>query len=225
MEENQNGLNGQEAPRTYGEESANQSNYGNQPNYGGQPNYGNQPNYGGQPNYGNQPNYGGQPNYGEQRYPYAYGAGGQMMPANVNNIFCYILLAVMPLHKIVIILSNYFSFKSLDLNSVMAGDVSSAVNPAVSVLSVFNYVFWILYIVFLILDIVQINKAQYKITGLVLFGIFLKQGYYVWRAHVLREKMTFPIVYTVCFVLLTVANYAYSMYLSFGMVSDIMNMM
>ena len=107
----------------------------------------------------------------------------------------------------------------------MAGDVSSAVNPAVSVLSVFNYVFWILYIVFLILDIVQINKAQYKITGLVLFGIFLKQGYYVWRAHVLREKMTFPIVYTVCFVLLTVANYAYSMYLSFGMVSDIMNMM
>ena len=134
MEENQNGMNGQEAPRTYGQES---QVYG-QPNNGGQQMY-------------NQPNY-GQPNNG-QRYPYAYAAGGQMAPVKVNNIFCYLLLVVMPLHKIIIMLSNYLAFESMDLNSVMAGDVSSTVNPAVGVLSVFNYAFWILYVVFINLDI------------------------------------------------------------------------
>lgn len=208
MEENQNGMNEQEAPRTYGEDSQMYANEG-------------------QPNQQmNQQPYEGQPNYGEQaRYPYAYAAGGQMMPAKVNSIFCYILLAVMPLHKIIVMLINYLTFKSFDLNSVMAGDISSMTNPAVSVLSILNYVFWALYIVFVILDIVQMNKGQYKITGLILFAIFLKQGYYAWRAHLLKEKMTVPVIYTVLFSLLTIANYVYSFYLSFGMMADMMNMM
>lgn len=209
MEEYQNGTNGQGAPQTYGEESQMRA-QGNMPNeqYG-------------QPNPQTDGQY-GQPN----PYPYAYGPGGPgMAPARINNVFCYILLAVMPLHKIITMLTNYITFKSMDLNSIMAGDVSSTVSPVISVLSILNYVFWILYIVFIILDIVQINKGGYKITGLVLFAIFLKQGYYAWRAHVLGEKMTVPVVYTVFFSILTVINYAYAFYLSFGMVSDMMNMM
>jgi len=211
MEEYQNGTNGQGAPQTYGEESQMRA-QGNMPNEQyGQPN----PQMNGQ--YG-QPN----PN----PYPYAYGPGGPgMAPARINQVFCYILLAVMPLHKIITMLTNYITFKSMDLNSIMAGDVSSTVSPVTGVLSILNYVFWILYIVFIILDIVQINKGGYKITGLVLFAIFLKQGYYAWRAHVLGEKMTVPVVYTVFFSILTVINYAYAFYLSFGMVSDMMNMM
>ena len=226
MEEYQNGTNGQGAPQTYGEESQMRA-QGNMPNQQPNEQYGqSNPQMNGQYGQSN-PQMNGQ--YGQSNpnpYPYAYGPGGPgMAPARINNVFCYILLAVMPLHKIITMLTNYITFKSMDLNSIMAGDVSSTVSPVISVLSILNYVFWILYIVFIILDIVQINKGGYKITGLVLFAIFLKQGYYAWRAHVMGEKMTVPVVYTVFFAILTVINYAYAFYLSFGMVSDMMNMM
>ncbi len=226
MEEYQNGTNGQGAPQTYGEESQMRA-QGNMPNQQPNEQYG-QPNpqmngqYG-QPNPQMNGQY-GQPN--PNPYPYAYGPGGPgMAPARINNVFCYILLAVMPLHKIVAMLSSYITFKSMDLNSVMAGDVSSTVSPVISVLSILSYAFWIIYIVFIILDIVQINKGGYKITGLVLFAIFLKQGYYAWRAHVLGEKMTVPVIYTVFFSILTIINYIYAFYLSFGIMADMMTMM
>ena len=65
-------------------------------------------------------------------------------------------------------------------------------------------------IVFLILDIVRVHKSGAPITGLILFAIFLRQGYYIWRAHVLKRNMTFPIVYTVIYALLTIAYTVYS---------------
>ena len=50
------------------------------------------------------------------------------------------------------------------------------------------------------------NKAGYKITGLVLFAIFLNPGYYIWRAYVLGRKKTVPIIYTVVYALLMLIN-------------------
>lgn len=59
-------------------------------------------------------------------------------------------------------------------------------------------------IVFIVLDIVQIYKNNYPITGLILFAIFLRPAYYIWRCHILRKKMTPAIIYTVLYYVSTI---------------------
>lgn len=67
-------------------------------------------------------------------------------------------------------------------------------------------------IVFVVLDIIKISKAHYKITGLILFAIFLQPGYYIWRAYILNRKKTFPIIYTILLVVLWLAYFVYLVY-------------
>ena len=79
QQNNQNGWNGSEAPRTYGEDTKmyqNRQNAPQQPNYGSgqnpyqQPNYGNSQNAYQQPDYGNAQNMNQQPNYGNSQNAY-----------------------------------------------------------------------------------------------------------------------------------------------------------
>ena len=86
--------------------------------------------------------------------------------------------------------------------------------------SVIAFALSIAMIVFLVLDIVKINKAGYKITGLILFAIFLRPGYYIWRAYILGRKKTFPIIYTVIYSLLVAGSVIYSVVGIFRMVFD-----
>jgi len=121
QQNNQNGWNGSEAPRTYGEDTKmyqNRQNAPQQPNYGSgqnpyqQPNYGNSQNAYQQPDYGNaqnmnqQPNYGNsqnayqQPNYGNGQNPYQQPNYGnwqgnpypQEQHGPVSDVLCNILL-------------------------------------------------------------------------------------------------------------------------------------
>ena len=55
-----------------------------------------------------------------------------------------------------------------------------------------------------------------------LFAIFLKPGYYVWRAHLLKRKMAFPIVYTVLYALLIMAEIGFVMMQAFSLVMNVM---
>lgn len=237
MEENQNGMNGQEAPRTYGEESkiyenrAGKSSYGNQP---GQQDYGNQPNQQGYGNqsyqngYGNQPgSYYQQPNYnpyGQQPYGNGYG-----MPqyGQVRDIFCYFLLVIMPLRAIISMIANKMIYDSVDgYESILDGSyLNGMMGGAYSALSAVNNLLFLAFIVFAVLDIVAVHKGNYKITGLILFAIFLNPGYYIWRAYVLRQKKTVPVIYTVVYSLLFAANIIYSLYRSFEMAFEMVGMM
>ena len=123
QQNNQSGWNGNEAPRTYGEDTKmyqNRQNASQQPNYGNgqnayqQPNYGNGQNAYQQPNYGNgqnayrQPNYGNgqnpyqQPNYGNGQNPYQQPNYGnwqgnpypQEQHGPVSDVLCNILLVI-----------------------------------------------------------------------------------------------------------------------------------
>lgn len=283
MEENQNGNYGQEAPRTYGEESKlyangqpemsnppgdNQTGYGmpnqgysqtgngmpnQQPGYNqagyGMPNQGysqtgygmpnqqpeyNQPGYGmpnQQPGY-NQPGY-GMPNQQPGYQQFGYGQPGYMKPqpqyGTVKNVFCYILLVLMPVRQILAMISTKISFSAvsgLDYDSIMSGNYMRYMNEMVSgtsqILSLVANLLLVAYIVFVVLDIVNVYKANYKITGLILFAIFLNPGYYIWRAYVMKQKKTVPIIYTVIYSLLVLANFFYTFYLSFSMTLDMM---
>ena len=199
-----------QANQPYGQQPCSPQGQANQP-YGqqpyGQPSqpYGQQP-YG-QPNqpYGQQP-YGqqpyGQPNqpYGQQ--PYGQQPYGQQQYGKVRDIFCKILLVLLPLRLILSMVYTTISFSGIDNNGMM--DFSA--NGAVGVLAILSNLLFIGYIIFVIFDIIEVNKAKYKITGLILFAILFNLGYYLWRAYILGRKKTIPIIYTVCYVCLNIVS-------------------
>ena len=193
-------------PQSEAEQSQPNQPYGQQPY--GQPNqpYG-QPNQPySQPNqpYGQQP-YGQQP-YGQPNQPYGQSYGqqpyGQPQYGQVRDIFCNILLVLLPLRLILSMVYTTISFSGIDNNGMM--DFSA--NGAVGVLAILSNLLFIGYIIFVILDIIEVNKAKYKITGLILFAILFNLGYYLWRAYILGRKKKIPIIYTVCYVCLNIVS-------------------
>lgn len=173
----------------------------------------------------------GQPPYGQQ--PYMNNDYTQPPHGEVKDLFCIALLIVMPLRLIVGLISTvvtYSSMGNISYSSVMDGSYLNVVtaitaSPGYTMLTILSRVLFIAYVIFIIIDIVGIRKAGYKITGLILFGIFLNYGYYIWRAYILGRKKTGPVVYTVCYSVLAVVNViitvVYAMNFSLGMLGTI----
>ena len=240
QQNNQNGWNGSEAPRTYGEDTKmyqNRQNAPQQPNYGSgqnpyqQPNYGNSQNAYQQPDYGNAQNMNQQPNYGNGQNPYQQPNYGnwqgnpypQEQHGPVSDVLCNILLVIFMAQIIinfVVFGATWNAMAGEGIDAYLDGSVS--LGSPVQMLSMFSNLLFVAMLVLLILDIVKISNQKYKITGLVLFAIFLRPGYYVWRAHVLKRKMTFPIIYTIVYSGVTVAYFFYSFYKVFSLTFGIM---
>lgn len=158
--------------------------------------------------------------YGQNMYNQAYQNPPVYMNVNgampqpqkpVKDAFCNILLVLNPLLLLVGFMTMFGMVKTMT-GSMMYGFYRTT-SPYL-VIYVAGIILMLLLgvaaIVFLILDIVRVHKSGAPITGLILFAIFLRQGYYIWRAHVLKRNMTFPIVYTVIYALLTIAYTVYS---------------
>ena len=192
MEENRDAQN---QPRTYGDESRM---YENQSQNGQQ-----------QWNGGNQ-------NYGQQQWN---GYAPQPQHGSVNDACCYVLLAVWILRILVMFLSSQKVYSVLTPENMLDGSYFDVIFNSTSVgLSLFSNLLNMLFLVCVIVDIVMIYRQNYKITGLILFAIFLRPGYYIWRAHILGRKKTFPIIYTVAYVLLLIAYWLYMFYQAFLLV-------
>ena len=182
----------------------------------GQQTYGDQQYNNGQQTYGNQQYNNGQQTYGNQQYN-----NGQQGP--VSDIFCYLLLIVMPLREIISMVATSSVFQAMTYDSIMDGSYMNVMyNGSYVIFSLLNYALLAAFIIFVVIDIVKINKQNYKILGLILFAIFLKPGYYVWRAHLLKRKMAFPIVYTVLYALLIMAEIGFVMMQAFSLVMNVM---
>lgn len=194
--------------------------YGQNPNYNnGQPYYGQNPGYNnGQPYYGQNPGYNnGQPYYGQQPYanPQAFWQQAQPAPEPVSNIFYYIMMALFAISAIISIVaaSNLIThtFSSMDFDSVAGQDYLSLYSymmdsfsniPGYYMYSTLNSLLRLAVIVVAIIDIVHVHKKGYPILGLILFTIFCKPGYFIWRAYVVKQKKSVPVLYTVAYVLI-----------------------
>lgn len=188
--------------------------YGQNNNYGGgQPYYG-QPYYGQNPDYNNEQPYG---YYGQQPYANPQAAWQQTRPAPepVSNIFYYIMMALFALSAIISIFaaSNLITttFSSMDFDSVAGQDYLSLYSymmdsftgiPGYSVYSTLSSLLGLAVLVFAIIDIVHVHKKGYPILGMILFTIFCKPGYFIWRAYVVKQKKLVPVLYTVAYVLI-----------------------
>lgn len=206
--------------------AGNPGNYGNQQSGLGfnQPGYGpggytNQP-YGGiyGPGYGNP--------YTARNSPYGYG-GEQPWHGPVKDLYCYIVLAVMVLRMLVLTATSWIMFGVIDdYYSLINGSYVYRLqgNTLYTALANISSLLFFSYIVFVVMDIVAVNRANYKITGLILFAIFFTPGYYLWRTHILGRKKTPAIIYTVCYSLLVLANvvmiFAESFSLAMGLMQN-----
>lgn len=193
--------NGYQNNNQYGNPNGYQSNnqYGNPNGYQNNNQYGNPNGYQNNNPYGNANGY--QNNY---QYNNAYNSQNQPVHGKVSNVFCYILLVIMPLSNIISMMMYNMVFGLMEglsyeelYTEYVERVMELATAPGYMTLSMLTYALSIGFIVFVILDIVKVHKQNYKITGLILFAIFLKPGYYLWRAHVLGEKKTIPVLYTI----------------------------
>lgn len=155
------------------------------------------------------------------------------MHGEVKKLFCNALLIVMPIRMIVAILQNIMTFSVMEEISYSNFEDGSymnqltviTANPVYTMLTILGNVLFMASIIFMVIDIMGIYKANYRITGLVLFGIFLNYGYYIWRAYILGQKKTAPIIYTVCYTLLAVINMVISVIYTANLSMGILNSM
>jgi len=193
----------------------------NQQYYGQNTGYNNQQYYGPNTGYNNGQYYG----YGQQPYtnPQAAFRPAEPVREPVTNLFYYILMALSAVSAIIGIIaaksliSNMFS--SIDFNSVAGQDFATMYSsmmysfsnaPGYAAYSVLSSVLGFAILVISIIDIVCVHKKGYPILGLILFTILCKPGYFIWRAYVLKQKKTIPILYTVTYVLLYIVYFIWS---------------
>ncbi len=94
----------------------------------------------------------------------------------------------------------------------MEGNVTFAMlrNPAYLACYMGSLLLAFAVLVLSIIDMIQVNKVTGKFVGLLLFCLFCRPGYIIWREHILGQKKTLGIVNIVIWVLYFI--------LAFGMI-------
>lgn len=154
--------------------------------------------------------------YQQNQSPYnqqqqnAYSIYEEAKPA-VKDIYTYLTMVLVVLSTIVtfiinMILSEAYSMGNT-LQEVVDATIAISQEPKVLLLSTASDVLFWLTVVFLVLDIMQLSRAGKKIGGAIAFAIFLRPAYFIWRAHLLGNKKTVPIIYAILVYMITFTQY------------------
>lgn len=143
--------------------------------------------------------------------PYqAYTTYEEVKP-QIKQTIAYILMALVAVSGIVdfiynALLSRVYSMGDT-MEEIIDATLSFSQEPVMLALSTIKDIFFWAIIVCLVLDIVKLRKAGKKITGAILFAIFLRPAYFIWRAHLLGQKKLLPIIYAVAVYILKFAEW------------------
>lgn len=92
------------------------------------------------------------------------------------------------------------------LEEIVDVTITVSQEPVMVLLStITDILFWAI-VVCIIIDIIQLRKAGKNITGAILFAIFLRPAYFIWRAHLLAQKKLVPIIYAIAVYLIFIAQ-------------------
>lgn len=178
----------------------------------GAPNYNQGYNPNGAPNYNQGYNPYGAPNYNQGYNPYGNPYGNpyansyqgvyEQTKAPVSNTFAIVLMAIFGLRCLLTLVQSWMTVDFIqyasDIYELEAMLTSISVNyPEYTAISLVISLASIAFYSFAIADIYKINKAGYKVTGLILFTILFPIGYFIWRAYLLKQKKTGAIIFTV----------------------------
>jgi len=166
-----------------------------------------------------QSNWQEQSSYSQQAYS-AYTPYEREKPV-VKKIFARVLMVVILLTQVLGIVFNTIASRAYSmgdtLKEIMDALMLIAQEPPMVVLSMISDVLFWVTVAFMILDIVQLRNAGKKITGAILFAIFLRPAYFIWRAHLLGEKKVIPIIYAVVSYIISIVQYAVVFFASMDM--------
>ena len=119
----------------------------------------------------------------------------------VKKVFANILMVIVAVAAVVNLITTYMVLDAYymgnSVEEVVQITLAIAEQPLYVVISTIADFLLMAAIALLILDIIQLSRAKMKITGAILFAIFLRPAYFIWRAHLLGQKKTAPIVYCV----------------------------
>ena len=194
--------------------------YNNGQYYGQNNGYNNGQYYGQNAGYNNGQYYG--QNNGQYYGPY-YGPFAQPVREPVSNVFYYILMALTAVSGVATVSVTISMIRSLVDSSLLSGiDLDAVTN---SYAFIYNYLLdvfsnsqtYLIYsrlnsalkfalLMITITDIVLVRRKGYPIFGMILFAIFCRPGYFLWRAHTVNQKKLVPALFT-CFYLLLYAYY------------------
>lgn len=161
-----------------------------------------------------------QNSYSQQIYS-AYTPYENVKP-EVKKIFARVLMVVILLTQVLGIVFNTIASRVYSMGDTVEEIIDALMlitqEPSMVVLSVIGDVLFWMTVAFMILDIIQLRNAGKKITGAILFAIFLRPAYFIWRAHLLGEKKVIPIIYAVVTYIISIAQYVVILYASMEMV-------
>ena len=139
----------------------------------------------------------------------AYASYEEPRPA-VRKTYAAILMVLVAISGIIAFISNIMAAEAYamgnTLEEVMDAILVIASQPEYRVLTTISDTLFFAMVAFFIMDISQIRKAGKKTKGAILFAVFLRPAYFVWRAHLLGEKKIIPIIYAIIFYLVTFAE-------------------
>ena len=157
-----------------------------------------------------------------QQNPYQQYTPYEEPKQKVKQVFAYILMVLIAITGIINLVTTMLSAEAYhignSLEDVVNATLAIAEQPLFSVLSTFGDFIFIATVVLFVFDIRQLYKAGNKITGSILFAIFLRPAYFIWRAYLLGQKKAGPIVYTICVYLLSFIGFFVMMLAASAMV-------
>ena len=218
--------------QNYGQQYYGQQGYNQQYQNYGQQNYGQQgynqqfQNYG-QQNYGQQGYNQQYQNYGQQGYNQQYynPQSSRPMPAgDVPGIFNWLIMILFPISYIISFICVKELMSAEMVESIMNGGHMATItfSPLYNTLSTISSILSLAMLAFSVVDIVLIQQRGYKVLGLILFTIFFRPGYFIWRAHVLGKPKTPYVIYTVAIALLMFSYMGFVFFTTFNTVLSIL---
>lgn len=129
----------------------------------------------------------------------------------LKNVYVKILMVLIAISSVIAFVSNVMASKAYEmgntLEEVMDAILEIASQPNYQVLTTISDCVFFVTVGLLILDISQVKRAGKSTKGMILFAIFFRPAYFIWRAHLLGERKTVPILYAVSVYAITAVEF------------------
>ncbi len=135
----------------------------------------------------------------------------------VTNLFANILMVLVAISGIIsatisiMVAQGYQYVESMNFDAMYEAIEKVAMTPTVQMISLVGDLVGYIAIAMVVVDILMLLKARYKITGAILFAIFFRPAYFIWRAHLLKQDKKGPIIFLVGYCLLFVVEMGFIM--------------
>lgn len=128
----------------------------------------------------------------------------------LKKTYVTVLMVLIAISGVIAFISNVMAAEAYTMGDTLE-EITDAIlmiasQPVYQGLTMISDTVFFAMIAFFVLDISQLRRAGKNTRGAIFFAIFLRPAYFIWRAHLLGEKKTVPIIYMVIFYMVMFAE-------------------